>query len=133
MTLIEASPPAELTEIGAWTVRGVDDVANVRAELQRAISRTDAHDASPDRIVLVASELATNAVRYGSEPVTVRLLFDGASLVVDVVDHRPDAPPVVAASGTGDGGFGLVLAGRAAAALGWCRSARTKHVWAQFA
>jgi anti-sigma regulatory factor (Ser/Thr protein kinase) len=133
MTLLEAAPPAELTEIGAWTVRGVDDVATVRAELQRAITATGAHDASHDRIILVASELATNAVRHGSQPVRVRLLFAGTSVVVDVVDHRPDAPPVVGTSGAGTGGFGLVLAARAAAVLGWSRSARTKHVWAQFA
>jgi anti-sigma regulatory factor (Ser/Thr protein kinase) len=133
MTLVEAAPPAELIEIGAWTVRGVDDVANVRALLQQAISATQVHDASHDRVILVASELATNAVRHGSEPVTVRLLCDGTSLAVDVVDHRPDAPPVVGKPSGGTGGFGLLLAARAAAALGWSRSARTKHVWAQFA
>ncbi|AEG43284.1 ATP-binding protein [Isoptericola variabilis] len=137
MTLLEAAPPAELTEVEAWTVCGVDDVAHVRARLEDALAAAPGGrvlDAKArDRIILVASELATNAVRHGSQPVTLRLLGHGSTFVVDVVDHRPDAPPVVGTAGAGTGGFGLILAARAAKGLGWFRAQGAKHVWAQFA
>lgn len=139
MTLPEAAPPAAMTEVGAWTVRDVDDVSDVRAMLQERLGALCAADPRPldakaqDRIVLVASELATNAVRYGSQPVVLRLLQHGSAFAVDVVDHRPDAPPVVGAGGAGTGGFGLLLAARAAASLGWFRAQDAKHVWAGFA
>lgn len=139
MTLPEAAPPAALTEVDAWTVRDVEDVARVRRLLEEALVAAaepagDAvDDEARDRIVLVASELATNGVRHGTHPVTLRLLRHGSTVAVDVVDHRPDAPPVVSAGGAGTGGFGLILADRAAAALGWFRAQGAKHVWAQFA
>ena len=137
MTLVEATLRASLTEIAAWTVRDVDHLCDVRAQLQqRLTAAVDADEGRQegrglDRIVLVASELATNAVRYGSRPVTLRLLQQGSTFAVDVVDHRPDAPPVEGTSGAG--GRGLVVAARAAAAVGWFRTRSTKHVWARFA
>ncbi|PRZ09573.1 anti-sigma regulatory factor (Ser/Thr protein kinase) [Isoptericola sp. CG 20/1183] len=143
MTLVEALPEATLTEVAAWTVRDLDHVSDVRAGLQETlVALTAAAGADPpggaggpalDRIVLVASELVTNAVRYGSQPVTLRLLQHGATLAVDVVDHRPDLPPVPGTGGSGEGGLGLLLAARAAAGIGWFRSQGAKHVWAQFA
>jgi anti-sigma regulatory factor (Ser/Thr protein kinase) len=139
VTLLEAAPPAALAEVDAWTVRDVDDVSHVRARLQERLAALSAAAPRPvdgkaqDRIVLVASELATNAVRYGSQPVVLRLLQHGSTFAVDVVDHRPDAPPVVGTGGAGTGGFGLLLAARAAAGLGWFRAQDAKHVWAQFA
>jgi anti-sigma regulatory factor (Ser/Thr protein kinase) len=137
VTLLEAAPPAVLTEVEAWSVRDVQDVARVRGLLQEALDAAEpvqesVDSTARDRIVLVASELATNGVRHGRQPVTLRLLRHGSTVAVDVVDHRPDVPPVVRAGG-GSGGFGLVLADRAAAALGWFRVHGAKHVWAQFA
>lgn len=143
MTLIEAAPPSGMTEIRSWTVGSVDDVALVRAELEFALEearRVEQRSADTevgavaDRIVLVASELATNGVRHGGPPVLVRLLRGGGVTAVDVVDHNPDDPPVLVTDRARGGGFGLVLARRACRALGWFRAdADTKHVWAQFA
>ncbi len=137
MTLVESAPPAVLTEVDAWNVRDVEDVARVRGLLQEALDTAEhakqpVDDQARDRIVLVASELATNGVRHGRQPVTLRLLRHGSTVAVDVVDHRPDAPPVVR-DGGGAGGFGLILAERTAAAIGWFRLHGAKHVWAQFA
>lgn len=135
MMLVEAAPRGTLAEVAAWTVRDVDEVSDVRGKLQQRLAAlTGAADGrEADRIVLVASELVTNAVRYGSQPVTLRLLQQGATIAVDVVDHRPDLPPVEGTAGGGGGGLGLVLAARAAAAVGWFRTRSAKHVWAQFA
>lgn len=128
MTLVEAAPP-QGTAIRSWVVGSVDDLPVVRAEIQAALDLPDA-----GRIVLVASELVTNALRHGRPPVTVRLLRDGEGATLDVVDRLPDIPPVVAGERPpGTGGFGLLLAGRAAHDVGWWRCGDSeKHVWARF-
>lgn len=143
MTLVEAPLPSVPAEVRSWTLASLDDLATVRAELEATLPvgagasqpRTD--DVNPSliqRIVLVASELATNALRHGSPPVTLRLLRDGDAATIDVVDCNPDAPPVLAAGrAPGAGGFGLLLAHRAAQELGWFRAGDDqKHVWATF-
>lgn len=139
MSINHATVPHGFVEIGTWRLDGLDDLARLRRGLHRMLTGAppppDRHlDAPPERIVLVASELATNALRHGLPPTRVRLLSDGRALVVDVVDHFPDAAPVVARRRTpGEGGFGLVLARRAATAVGWYRSGTgEKHVWARF-
>jgi anti-sigma regulatory factor (Ser/Thr protein kinase) len=137
VTLVELTPPATLTEVARWTIRSVDDLSSVRSYLLTALRDTTGEGEGPEleRIVLVASELATNALRHGSPPFAVRLLCDEGVATVDVVDHRPDVPPVIAAHrAPGAGGFGLKLARRAASELGWFRDDNDeKHVWALFA
>lgn len=137
--LVEIAPPAGLREVCRWTIGSVDELATVRAALHAALQDEPCAGATSalevERIVLVASELATNALRHGSPPFAVRLLCDEGTTAVDVVDHRPDCPPVIAGRrAPGAGGFGLHLARRAARELGWFRSgADEKHVWAWFA
>ncbi|WP_159791880.1 ATP-binding protein [Puerhibacterium puerhi] len=137
MRLVELAPPATLTEVARWTIRSVDDLSSVRSYLLTALRDATGEDDGPEleRIVLVASELATNALRHGSPPFAVRLLCDEGTATVDVVDHRPDVPPVIATHREpGAGGFGLKLARRAASELGWFRDGNDeKHVWARFA
>jgi anti-sigma regulatory factor (Ser/Thr protein kinase) len=145
MTYTEAAPRVgTMTLVGTWTVRSVAELSAVRAALSSRLpcDCTALHAGSDEsavmtgvqRIVLVASELVTNALRHADGPATVRLLCDGRSALLDVVDHSPDAPPVVATDRPpGEGGFGLHLARRAAHTVGWYRTARgEKHVWARF-
>lgn len=127
------------TEASRWQVASPEDLGTLRAHLRRALAASRGRAPWPedavDDVVLVASELATNAVRHATGPVWVRLLCDGAGVVVDVVDHDPAAEPAVAPSGRpGGGGFGLVLARRLAQDVGWFTTPRgRKHVWARFA
>jgi len=139
VSVAHAAVPPGFVEIGAWPLRGLTDLAALRQGLHHMLTggplpQDRALEATPERIVLVASELATNALRHGLPPTRVRLLSDGRELVVDVVDHSPDVPPVVAGRRSpGAGGFGLVLAQRAATCVGWCRTGTgEKHVWARF-
>jgi serine/threonine-protein kinase RsbW len=143
MSLVEAPPPSVPAEVRSWTLESLDDLAGVRAELEATLpAGADADEPNADgatpsliqRIVLVASELATNALRHGRPPVTVRLLRDGDAATIDVVDRSPDSPPVFADDrAPGAGGFGLLLAHRAAQELGWFRAGDDeKHVWACF-
>lgn len=145
MIYTEAAPRVGTMElVGTWTVRSVEELSPVRAALSSRL-RCDCGvgDTAPadgvtltdvQRIVLVASELVSNALRHADGPATVRLLCDGRSALLDVVDRSPDVPPVVATNRPpGEGGFGLHLARRAAHTVGWYRTAGgEKHVWARF-
>ncbi|MBD5785445.1 ATP-binding protein [Cellulosimicrobium terreum] len=139
MTVAYSEVPTRFVEIDTWELHSMTDLAALRSDLHRTLTGRSMPpdrrlDTLAERLVLVASELATNGLRHGTPPVSVRLLRDGPDIVVDVVDHSPDAAPRIAAQrAPGAGGFGLVLARRAARDVGWFRtSAREKHVWARF-
>ncbi|WP_263120739.1 ATP-binding protein [Cellulomonas sp. RIT-PI-Y] len=86
-----------------------------------------------DGIVLVASELMTNALAHGANPTSMCLRSDGHGCVLDVTDHAPARAPHVSRSALYlDGGLGLALAVELADRVGWYSTATTKHVWAQF-
>ncbi|MDR7276524.1 two-component sensor histidine kinase [Catenuloplanes atrovinosus] len=87
----------------------------------------------PERMVLVASELATNAIRHGQPPTEVRLLRTDAEFVLDVLDHDPDTPPEPSDASTfASGGRGLQIAQRLSLDVGWYTADESKHVWASF-
>ncbi|AEG43281.1 ATP-binding protein [Isoptericola variabilis] len=145
MTCTEAPPRVgRMALVGSWTVRSVHELSGVRHALaDRLPCDCAAATADPvedtalsgvERIVLVASELVSNALQHADGPATVRLLCDGRSVLLEVVDRSPDVPPVVASRRPpGEGGFGLHLARRAAHTVGWYRTARDeKRVWARF-
>ncbi|MFI2103462.1 ATP-binding protein [Isoptericola sp. NPDC019693] len=145
MTPVEAAPVGRLDVVGTWAVRTVDDLADVRAELEACLpcdcsaarvgpARDVGGLSGRQRMVLVASELVANALEHARPPVVARLLCDGHVAVVDVVDRSPEAPPVVPHDREpGEGGHGLRLAETIADRVGWYRTDRgEKHVWARF-
>ncbi|MFF0380791.1 ATP-binding protein [Actinoplanes missouriensis] len=86
-----------------------------------------------ERIAVVATELATNALRHGRPPVEVRLSRVGERLVLDASDHDLRAEPQFDVERPlGQGGLGLLLARTFAIEVGWYRDAAAKHVWASF-
>jgi serine/threonine-protein kinase RsbW len=85
------------------------------------------------KMVLVATELATNALRHGLPPTVVRLFRVGDEFIIDVADHDPTILPEYAdARPPGAGGLGLRLAREFALDIGWFVDDETKHVWARF-
>ncbi|WP_369142720.1 SpoIIE family protein phosphatase [Streptomyces sp. R44] len=78
---------------------------------------------------LILSELITNAVRYGLEPIKVRLLYS-SSLVCEVSDGSSTAPYIRRASDTDEGGRGLFLVAQYAEKWGTRYSPRGKTIWA---
>lgn len=135
--LTASSPPAG-SEIRHWVLDTPKQLKDLRANLHEALTgRPLPTGASleeiPEKVVLVATELATNALRHGMPPTIVRLCRTPDRYVLDVVDHDPTAVPVYAEERpTGAGGLGLQLARRLALDLGWYVADGTKHVWAQF-
>ncbi|GAA2506924.1 SpoIIE family protein phosphatase/ATP-binding protein [Streptomyces thermolineatus] len=79
---------------------------------------------------LVFSELITNAIRYASEPIRVRLLRD-RSLVCEVADGSSTSPHLRYAATTDEGGRGLFLVARIAERWGTRYTPEGKVIWAE--
>jgi serine/threonine-protein kinase RsbW len=86
-----------------------------------------------EKVAVVATELATNALRHGLPPTVVRLLRTPDQYVLDVADDQVDAPPEMDITRPfGEGGLGLLFANRLSQETGWYATPTTKHVWATF-
>ncbi|MFQ6148113.1 SpoIIE family protein phosphatase [Streptomyces seoulensis] len=83
-------------------------------------------------IELVLSELVTNAIRYGSEPIHVRLIHD-RTLICEVSDGSSTAPHLRYAATTEEGGRGLFLVARMTERWGTRYTPEGKVIWAELA
>ncbi|MEV7416975.1 SpoIIE family protein phosphatase [Streptomyces sp. NPDC089919] len=81
---------------------------------------------------LILSELITNALRYGSAPVRVRLLND-QGLTCEVWDGSSTAPHLRYAATTDEGGRGLFLVARMSSRWGTRYTREGKVIWALLA
>ncbi|MFB7585497.1 SpoIIE family protein phosphatase [Streptomyces sp. NPDC056169] len=79
---------------------------------------------------LILSELITNAVRYGADPVRVRLLHD-RTLICEVSDASSTSPHLRHATTTDEGGRGLYLVAQYAERWGTRYGRRGKTIWAE--
>ena len=138
MSILSAAHPPPAAEIKTWVLDTPGGLKLLRASLYKALTGRDfPRDAQlddvPEKLVLVATELATNALRHGLPPTIVRLGRAGDCFILDVADHEPQMPPEYAQDrGPGEGGLGLFLARKLALDIGWYVLDGTKHVWAQF-
>nr|WP_235460454.1 SpoIIE family protein phosphatase/ATP-binding protein [Streptomyces olivochromogenes] len=87
---------------------------------------------------LILSELITNAIRYGAEPIIVRLLRtepmgsrDAGSLIFEVADGSSTSPRLRRAKATDEGGRGLFLVARFAERWGTRYTTTGKVIWAE--
>lgn len=130
-------PPDPDEKVAEWTINEPPSLLALRAALQRAVLT---HRPSPavdvgdlaERLVLVATELAGNALRHGRPPTVIALLRSDGHLIIDVADHDPHTAPVVEQRPPGYGGLGLQLTQRLAERVGWYPTRTGKHVWAVF-
>lgn len=84
-------------------------------------------------MVLVATELATNSIKYGIPPTIVRLLGTDDQFVLEVADHDLSTVPEPADTRPMNaGGRGLLLARSFSLDVGWYATADAKYVWATF-
>ncbi|MGP3983583.1 SpoIIE family protein phosphatase [Streptomyces sp. KR80] len=79
---------------------------------------------------LILSELITNAIRYGAEPITVRLLRDH-TLICEVCDGSSTSPRLRRAKATDEGGRGLFLVAQFAERWGTRYTPTGKVIWAE--
>ena len=126
--LPQAAAPRVDEPLGSWRLDATPDLRRMRRALHDAL-RTARQVSGP--VVLVASELATNALRHGVPPVVVTLGRVEDGYLLDVADGSLDAVPTYSTyRPAGEGGFGLYLIGRLADEVGWYADADRKHVWA---
>ncbi|MFI2410388.1 SpoIIE family protein phosphatase [Streptomyces sp. NPDC018947] len=104
-------------------------VAEVRAACSRKLAEWGLDEAA-FTTELILSELITNALRYGTEPVGVRLLRDHA-LICEVSDGSSTSPHLRLAATTDEGGRGLFLVSRLARRWGTRYTPRGKVIWAE--
>ncbi|MFI5854809.1 ATP-binding protein [Streptomyces parvulus] len=112
------------------------DVTTARGRLHKALADWGVPDELADVVVLLASELVTNAVlhcRISHAQVRVTLTLHGTDLTLEVSDPDRDRLPRLHHSGPNDeGGRGLALVSALADEWGCRQELYTKCVWARF-
>ncbi|MGW0941753.1 SpoIIE family protein phosphatase [Streptomyces sp. NPDC002623] len=116
------------SDVAYWFLEP-EDAAPGRARrlARRALSRWGMEDMT-DSVELLVSEVVTNAVRYATRPVTLRLLRTDV-LRCEVGDDVPQLPRLRQARATDEGGRGLYLVNRLARRWGATRLSTGKVVW----
>ncbi|MBT2389145.1 SpoIIE family protein phosphatase [Streptomyces sp. ISL-1] len=79
---------------------------------------------------LILSELVTNAIRYATGPIRVRLIRD-RSLICEVADHSSTSPHLRQAATMDEGGRGLFLVAQFAERWGTRYTADGKVIWTE--
>ncbi|MEU6319714.1 SpoIIE family protein phosphatase [Streptomyces sp. NPDC047009] len=116
------------SDVAYWYLEP-EDAAPSRARrlARRALARWGMEELT-DSVELLVSEVVTNAVRYASRPVTLRLLRTDV-LRCEVGDDVPQLPRLRQARATDEGGRGLYLVNRLARRWGATRLSTGKVVW----
>ncbi len=128
--------PQGFGELWCQQLGSLAELAGLRARLRRSLtsSSTVVHPEREhwsERLVLIADELTSNALRHGGAPVATALSRAGDQWLVAVSDASADVAPAPAVGrDPGLGGFGLYLVADLSARHGWCVSRGTKTVWA---
>ncbi|MGW2235804.1 SpoIIE family protein phosphatase [Streptomyces sp. NPDC001759] len=104
-------------------------VSGVRAALNRQLERWGL-DELAFTTELILSELVTNAIRYGADPIHVRVLFD-RTLICEVFDSSSTSPHLRYAAMTDEGGRGLFLVAQLAERWGTRYTPAGKVIWAE--
>ncbi len=116
------------SDVAYWTLDPEDAAPGRARRLARcALSRWGLEEMS-DSVELLISEVVTNAVRYASRPVTLRLLRTDV-LRCEVGDDVPQLPRLRQARATDEGGRGLYLVNKMARRWGATRLSTGKVVW----
>ncbi|MER6300240.1 SpoIIE family protein phosphatase [Kitasatospora sp. NPDC001539] len=104
-------------------------VRTVRAQVAARLSEWGLDEAA-FVTELILSELVTNAIRYGSAPIRVRLLRD-RTLICEVSDGSSTSPHLRYAATEDEGGRGLFLVAQFAERWGTRYTATGKVIWTE--
>ncbi|MGV9252195.1 SpoIIE family protein phosphatase [Streptomyces sp. NPDC003697] len=116
------------SDVAYWFLEPEDSApGRARRLVRRALARWGLEELT-DSVELLVSEVVTNAVRYASRPVTLRLLRTDV-LRCEVGDDVPQLPRLRQARATDEGGRGLYLVNRLARRWGATRLSTGKVVW----
>ncbi|GGY12034.1 ATP-binding protein [Streptomyces anandii] len=140
---LTTSRPAACPTVFSWRVplrSGPDAAGSARRAVQQAVSSMElstagdvTQDGVADTVVLVVSELVTNAWRHGGGGRELRLCWDGWWLTVEVDDRSPVQPSPRPEADRGErGGYGLGLVDALADSWGCVPGPHGKTVYAGF-
>ena len=131
-----AHHPTGFRELWCQQLGSLSELARLRARLRSSLtgSATVVHPGREhwsERLVLVADELTSNALRHGGAPAATALSRTGDTWLVAVSDTSTDVPPAPAQGRDPSlGGFGLYLVADLSLRHGWFVRRGTKTVWA---
>ncbi|WP_051970024.1 SpoIIE family protein phosphatase [Kitasatospora azatica] len=111
-----------------WTLPAEPTAVSRARRLVRGVLQEWVIEELTDVAELLVSELVTNAVRYASAPIGVRLTL-GETLLVEISDPLPDPPRERHAAEADEGGRGLELVRRLALRWGARAEGMGKVVW----
>jgi two-component sensor histidine kinase len=128
--------PRGFGELWCQQLGSLAELAGLRARLRASLTGSPTV-ADPDReywserLVLIADELTSNALRHGGSPVATALSRTRDQWLVAVSDASTDTPPAPAVNrDPGLGGFGLYLVADLSVRHGWWVARGSKTVWA---
>ncbi|MFE9453692.1 SpoIIE family protein phosphatase [Streptomyces sp. NPDC006739] len=104
-------------------------VSEVRSAVSRQLTEWGLDELS-FTTELILSELVTNAIRYGRDPIGVRLLYE-RTLICEVSDSSTTSPHLRYAASTDEGGRGLFLVAQLAERWGTRYTPAGKIIWAE--
>ncbi|MFE4411515.1 SpoIIE family protein phosphatase [Streptomyces sp. NPDC056821] len=117
-------------QVAEWDVPGeAAAVGDVRAAVSRRLAEWGLEELT-FTTELILSELVTNAIRYGAEPIRVRVLRDRA-LICEVFDSSNTSPHLRYAASTDEGGRGLFLVAQLSERWGTRYTPTGKAIWAE--
>ncbi|MFE7215835.1 SpoIIE family protein phosphatase [Streptomyces sp. NPDC001698] len=117
-------------QVAEWDVPGeAAAVGDVRAAVSRRLAEWGLEELT-FTTELILSELVTNAIRYGAEPIRVRVLRD-RTLICEVFDSSNTSPHLRYAASTDEGGRGLFLVAQLSERWGTRYTPTGKAIWAE--
>jgi hypothetical protein len=128
--------PHGYRELWCQEMHSLGELAKLRARLRAALTgrptvERPEREHWSERLVLIADELTSNALRHGGAPVAAALSRFGQDWMIAVSDSSTEVPPTPAQGrDPGLGGFGLYLVADLAVRHGWHRARGAKTVWA---
>jgi two-component sensor histidine kinase len=131
-----AHHPAGFRELWCQELSSLAQLARLRARLRssltgRASVEHPEREHWSERLVLIADELTSNALRHGGAPAATALSRTGDTWLITVSDSSTEVPPAPAQDRDPSlGGFGLYLVADLSVHHGWFVHRGTKTVWA---
>jgi hypothetical protein len=128
--------PQGFRELWCQELHSLRELATLRARLRSTLtgSPTVVHPEREhwsERLVLIADELTSNALRHGDPPVSTALSRAADRWLIAVRDSSTTVAPTPAEGrDPGLGGFGLYLVADLSSAHGWSLGPGAKSVWA---
>ncbi|MET8570826.1 SpoIIE family protein phosphatase [Streptomyces sp. NPDC004783] len=120
-------------QVATWDIPADPSlVAPIRKQVLDQLSEWELLEAS-FTAELVVSELVTNAIRYGSPPIRLRLIHDASTLICEVSDTSHTAPHLRRARTWDEGGRGLLLVAQLTQRWGSRHTPEGKTIWAELA